>query len=108
MTLEERFVVRPLLRWFKRQKAQWTVVNPRYGSSATGWDLEARRKNQDLLIEAKYIDGPFLASFAGLVAAPLANRPQRFMVRKYRKLVVQSLLGHRFILQGNTPLSNSS
>ena len=84
MTKEERFVVNPLIAWFKRQKAAWQVHKPSYGSSATGWDIEARRKNQDLLIEAKYIDGAFLASFTGLVTASLAYRRQHFMARKYR------------------------
>lgn len=84
MTREEKFVVNPLIRWFKRQKAAWTLCKPRYGTAATGWDIQARRKNQDLLIEAKYINGPFLASFTGLVTAPLANRPQCFRARKYR------------------------
>lgn len=73
----------PLVRWFKRQKAGWKLYKPRYGTAATGWDAEAHRHNQDLLIEAKYIDGPFLASFTGMVTAPLANRPQHFMVRRY-------------------------
>ena len=84
MTKEEKFVVVPLIRWFRRQNAKWRLRRPKYGTAATGWDIEARRKNQDLLIEAKYIDGSFLASFSGLVTAPLANRPQRFMKRKYR------------------------
>lgn len=84
MTKKERFVVNPLIRWLKRQNAAWKIYKPAFGTAATGWDIEARRKNQDLLIEAKYIDGPFLASFSGLVAAPLANRRQHFMVKKYR------------------------
>ncbi|MDT8067943.1 MAG: hypothetical protein ROO76_07210 [Terriglobia bacterium] len=84
MTKEERYVVNPLVRWLKCQKATWQVYKPSYGTSATGWDIEARRKNQDLLIEAKYIDGAFLASFTGLVTASLANRRQHFMIQKYR------------------------
>lgn len=84
MTKEEKFVVNPMMRWLKQQKADWKLYKPRYGTSATGWDIEARRKNKDLLIEAKYIDGPFLASFTGMVTAPLANRPQHFIVKKYR------------------------
>jgi hypothetical protein len=84
MTKEERYVVNPLVRWLTRQKAAWEIYKPSYGTSATGWDIEARRKNQDLLIEAKYIDGAFLASFTGLVTASLANRRQHFMVQKYR------------------------
>ncbi len=63
MTKEEQFVVNPLVSWFKSQKAQWTVRRPAYGTAATGWDLEVRRNKMDLLIEAKYIDGPFLSSF---------------------------------------------
>lgn len=81
---EEQFVVDPLMRWFESQQAPWEVQKPTYNTSATGWDIEARRKNCDLLIEAKYITGPFLASFAGLVTAPLANRPQHFVKSKYR------------------------
>jgi hypothetical protein len=83
MTKEDRFVVDPLMRWFEEQK-RWTLHKPSHGTSATGWDIEARRKNQDLLIEAKYIAGPFLSSFAGLVTAPLVKRAQRSVVRKYR------------------------
>ena len=84
MTKEEEFVVKPLLEWFKRQEPNWIVHKPQDGASSTGWDLEARRKNQDLLIEAKFIDSPFVASLAGLVAAPLARRPQHSTKRKYR------------------------
>jgi hypothetical protein len=81
-TKEEKYVVKPLIRWFRRQEARWTIRTPGYGTSERGWDIEARRKNQDLLIEAKYIDGPFLSSFSGLVAAPLASRVQHFMRRE--------------------------
>jgi hypothetical protein len=81
MTKEEQHVVKPLVRWFRHQK-RWSIKTPRHGTSERGWDIEARRKNQDLLIEAKYIDGPFLSSFSGLVAAPLASRAQHFMRRK--------------------------
>lgn len=84
MTKEEKFVVNPLIRWFKRRKTKWICYKPRFGTAATGWDIEAQRKNQDLLIEAKYIDGPFLASLNGLVTAPLANRRQHLIKRKYR------------------------
>lgn len=84
MTQEEKFVVDPLVRWFKNQRVQWRIHRPAYATSATGWDIEVRRKNLDLLIEAKYISGPFLSSFTGLVTAPLAKRRQQLMVRKYR------------------------
>jgi len=84
MTKEEKFVVYPMIRWFKRQEAGWKLYKPRHGTAETGWDIEAQRKNQDLLIEAKYVDGPFLASFNGLVTAPLANRPQHLIKRRYR------------------------
>ena len=84
MTKEEKFVVNPLVRWFQKNKPGWKLYKPRYGTSATGWDIEVQRKNQDLLIEAKYIDGSFLAAMSGLVMAPLANRPQHFLKRKYR------------------------
>jgi hypothetical protein len=82
MTKEEKYVAKPLVRWFRRQEARWTIRTPRHGTSERGWDIEARRKNQDLLIEAKYIDGPFLSSFSALVAAPLASRVQHFMRRE--------------------------
>jgi hypothetical protein len=55
MTKEEQFVVKPLLKRLRKQKAQWEVHRPKYGTSATGWDIEARRKNLDMLIEAKYL-----------------------------------------------------
>jgi len=72
------------MHWFKEQKAHWNLQKPSHSSSARGWDIEATRKNQDLLIEAKYIAGPAISSFAGLVTAPIARRAQRSMVRKYR------------------------
>jgi len=81
---EIKYVVNPLCKWLKNQKADWKMYKPRYGTSSTGWDIEAQRKNQDLLIEAKYIQGPFLSSFSGLIVAPLAKRRQHFMKRKYR------------------------
>ena len=84
MTKEVKFVVNPLINWFKKQKANWKLYKPNFGIAATGWDIEAQRKNQDLLIEAKYIDGPFLSSLNGLVTAPLVNRPQHLLKKKYR------------------------
>jgi hypothetical protein len=81
---EYDLVVKPLIRWFKNQKADWKLSFPDYHTAATGWDLEACRKNQDLLIEAKYIKGPFLSSFSGMVCSVLANRPQKSMKTKYR------------------------
>lgn len=84
-TSEEKHVVLPLEKWFRSRKANWNrIIIPNYGTAATGWDLEVERKNQVLLIEAKYISGPFLASFGGLVTAPLAHRNQRTIKRKYR------------------------
>jgi hypothetical protein len=85
MSNEYKYVIQPLKRWFKQQKANWKLYIPKYSISATGWDLQATRKNMDLLIEAKFVNGPFLASFTGLVTAPLANRPMRSHSRKYRK-----------------------
>lgn len=81
MTKEEKFVVNPLERYFldsKRSGAKWSVKDrPKYGSSATGWDLQVERKNQVLLIEAKYIRGPFTAALSGLVIAPLTNKKEK-------------------------------
>jgi len=81
MTSEEKFVVNPLEKYFldsKRSGAKWTIKHrPGYGTSATGWDLQAERKNQVLLIEAKYIRGPFAAALAGLVIAPLTSKREK-------------------------------
>lgn len=49
MTKEEKFVVKPLLKWFRRQDAKWELRVPKHGTSETGWDIEATRKNLDLL-----------------------------------------------------------
>ncbi|MSU60529.1 MAG: hypothetical protein EXS52_01250 [Candidatus Staskawiczbacteria bacterium] len=88
MTQEEKLVVNPLEEYFKdpnRSGATWVTKNkPRFGTSATGWDLQMERKNQVLLIEAKYISGPFASAFAGLVIAPLSNRPEKMMSNKKR------------------------
>lgn len=85
MTKEEEFVVNPLCKWFHRQKAKWKAEQLPHGKSQTGWDIEARRKNKDLLIEAKYIDKQSITSaIAGLVLAPLSYRPQRNMKTKDR------------------------
>src|SRR3989338_8571113 len=81
MTKEETFVVDPLEKYFldsKRSGAKWTIKHrPKFGSSATGWDLQVERKNQVLLIEAKYIRGPFASALAGLVIAPLTNKTEK-------------------------------
>lgn len=75
---EYRFVVEPLIGWLKKQN--WCYQTPEYHTSARGWDIEAGRKNECLLIEAKYISGPSIAVLAGLVAAPLANRALRLKI----------------------------
>ena len=80
MTKEEEFVVEPLQKFFldrTRSGADWKILHrPSFGTAATGWDLQIERHNQVLLIEAKYIRGPFAASLAGLVISPLSNRPE--------------------------------
>jgi len=85
---EKRFVIKPLEEYFKdpnRSGAHWKIkYQPRCEKSATGWDLQVERKNQILLIEGKYFKGSFLSSFAGLIASPLANRPQKMKTKKYR------------------------
>ncbi len=87
-TKEERFVVNPLATFLlnrKRSGAGWSIKDrPKYGKSARGWDLQAERKNQVLLIEAKYIVGPFASAMAGLTLAPLSDRRER--MRSGRKL----------------------
>src|SRR3989339_19291 len=86
MNPEAKFVVNPLQKYFlnpKRSGAKWnTKHKPKFESSATGWDLQMERKNQVLLIEAKYIRGPFASAFAGLVIAPLSNRPEKMRSKK--------------------------
>ena len=81
MTKEEKFVVNPLEKYFLdygRSGARWnTKHRPRFGTAATGWDLQMERKNQVLLIEAKYIRGPFASALAGLVIAPLTNKTEK-------------------------------
>ncbi len=86
MTKEEHFVVEPLqafLRNPRRSGAAWTIKSrQKHGRSGTGWDLQAERKNQVLLFEAKYITGPFAAAVAGLVIAPLTNRKEKMKSSK--------------------------
>lgn len=82
MNKERKLVVDPLVRWFKSQPAHWAVTLPSHDTAETGWDIQARRQNLDLLVEAKYIDGPFIASISGLVTAPLVRRSQAFMKKK--------------------------
>ena len=88
MTKEERFVVNPLERYFldpNRSGARWIIKNrPNHGRSATGWDLQVEHKNLVLLIEAKYIRGPFASALAGLTVAPLVYRPEKMEVDIYR------------------------
>ena len=79
---ESEYVVKPLIKWFGKQKTKWELRFPKNATAETGWDLEARRKNLDLLIEAKYINGPFISSFSQLVTSPLTNRAQHFMKMK--------------------------
>lgn len=74
---EQKYVLEPVKDWFENQKAGWVLYTPR-NATDTGWDIEARRKNQDLLIEAKYIKHSFISSFSQLVTSPLTNRAQHF------------------------------
>ncbi len=77
-TNEEKNVVNPLQKFLenrKRSGAQWTLLRrPAHGMGAKGYDLEMERKNEILLIEAKYLNGPFAASMSGLVLAPLTQK----------------------------------
>jgi hypothetical protein len=85
MTKEERFVVNPLERYFldpKRSGAKWSIRHRPLGRSATGWDLQVERKNQVLLIEAKYIRGAFASALAGLIIAPLTKKTEKMKSRK--------------------------
>ena len=88
MTKEEKFVVNPLEKYFldyRRSGAKWEIKDkPKYGSSATGWDLQVEHTNKVLLIEAKYIKGPFASALAGLTIAPLMNRPEKMKRDLYR------------------------
>jgi len=77
-TNEEKNVVNPLQKFLEnriRSGAHWKVLRrPAYGTGAKGWDLEIERKNEILLVEAKYLNGPFAASMSGLVLAPLTEK----------------------------------
>lgn len=82
LNAEREYVVEPLKYWFEKQEIKWDVKLPQNATSEIGWDLETRRKNLDLLIEAKYIQRSFISSFSQLVTSPLTKRAQRFMKRK--------------------------
>ena len=84
MNRESELVVKPVMRWFKRQQVKWKLFTPSHPISTTGFDIAAQRHNQHLLIEAKYIHGPFNTALAGLLVAPLSYRPDRHMRREYR------------------------
>jgi hypothetical protein len=79
---EQNAVINPLKKWFNGQRAKWETKVCKHPIGETGWDLEARRKNCDLLIEAKYWRNSFISIFSGLVCAPLTDRTQRFMKTK--------------------------
>ena len=79
MNLEYKYVVKPLVTYLKNQDINWDTHTPQFHTSATGWDIEARSKNLDLLIEAKFmVNGPFLSKLNALVTAPLTNRNRYF------------------------------
>jgi hypothetical protein len=85
MTEEEKHVVNPLQRYFhnsSRSGAKWHTKKKSKGRSATGWDLQVERKNRVLLIEAKYITGPFIFGLAGCTMAPLTKRPEKTKSKK--------------------------
>ena len=83
---EKRLVVNPLKIYFldpKRSGAKWLIKDePNYERSATGWDLQVERKNQVLLIEAKYIRGPSASALAGLLIAPLTKKQEKMRSKK--------------------------
>lgn len=80
-TKETLCVVNPLekfLRNRERSGASWkTEHKPKYETGAKGWDLQMERKNQVLLLEAKYLSGPFASVMAGLTLAPLTNKREK-------------------------------
>jgi hypothetical protein len=88
MTSEEKFVVNQLVEYFEdrtRCPAKWHIKHrPKHGKSATGWDLQVERKNQVLLIEAKYITRSFASAISGLILAPLCHRPEKMKRALYR------------------------
>jgi len=76
---EYKYVVQPLVTYLKYQTVNWKIHTPRHHTSETGWDIEARSKNLDLLIEAKFMDNaPFLVKLNSLITAPLAKRKRNF------------------------------
>ena len=79
---------KPLEKWLRKQHPNWEFDKPKNPIGSTGWDLEVRRKNKDLLIEAKFITRSNIASVSGLVTAPLVKRPQSFMKKKDRVIFI--------------------
>jgi hypothetical protein len=75
---EYQLVVTPLIDWLDRQKLGWIFHHPKHPTSARGWDIEAWREGEYLLIEAKYIAASSISSFSGLVSAPLAARARHW------------------------------
>jgi hypothetical protein len=76
---EDTAVVDPLEKFFldpKRSGATWKLIHRPKPRSATGRDLHVARKNYnlELLVEAKYIKGPFAAPMSGLVLSPLVRK----------------------------------
>jgi len=86
MTNSERTDIKILEQYFKNSKnADWVVTPLKHPTSETGWDLKAERPNQVLLIEAKHFGkGSHSSKFAGLLASPLLNRPEKSKSGKYR------------------------
>jgi hypothetical protein len=89
LTKEEELVVNQLERYFldhTRSGAKRHIKHkPKHGKSAAGWDLQVERKNQVLLIEAKFIQGPFASALAGLIIAPLVMRREQMKSRKSKR-----------------------
>ena len=78
MNAERKHVVIPILRRYEK-KANWVSYMPSNPSGETGWDLELRRKNLYLCIEAKYITRSFISSFSQLATSPLTKKKLHLM-----------------------------
>lgn len=80
MSEEQKQVVIPLYKWVSKQMTEWEIYMPPKPTT-TGWDLELRRKNLYLCIEAKYITRSFIYSFSRLTTSPLTQKRLHLMKR---------------------------
>ena len=80
--MNEEEVKKALIKYFKREKANWTIGKNTKPNSETGWDLIVKRKNSILFIEAKGIKGAFDPAFIASCGAVLFRRSKEVRSNK--------------------------